>query len=861
MKARLRYLLICFCLLMTSLGAAYAAETADYTWSRAYVGGGGFITGIAIHPKEADLMYARCDVGGLFRWIPEKNEWKQLLESISYADRNFCGVDGMALDPNNPDVIYIAAGKDTNYTLDCDVLKSTDRGETWTRTRLTDLFTGPGIQFHGNGALRYMGECIAVDPANSDIVYVGTRNEGLFKSTDGAATWSKVSGVPAGEEVAKKDAPNVSTNNLPIGTRTVVFDPTSAENGVSQVIYASVFGKGIYRSKDAGETWELIDGSPTLTAKAEFGSDGTLYITTMGQGVRKYYNDKWMDITPRDKNTRYCGLSVDPNNPNNIIVSTYESSDNLPMYRSRDKGVSWEKITMNAEKNRKYAPSWYPKWYFMASTSQVIFDPHHPGQAYAADWYSVWRTPDVWKEPSDGTEWYAQLKGLETTCTLALATPPKGTQLFSAGADYGGQRHSDLGGIPETKLIQMMGNINGVDYSEANPNYMVVTGSKFHDGSGVFAVSSDNGETFTQIATAADTRNGRVAYSATDINKIVWVPQNHAPIVSNDRGKTWTETNGAPSDAVPEFWRTFHPLAADKVNGNTFYLLCPKEGEGSPSYFYRSTDGGLNWNLVNTTDLPDSLQWYYPQVKAAPGMEGEVWTAQGRNGLYRSGNGGDTFTKVENVQTARLVAFGKNPPGKSHPAVFVQGTVNDITDGVFRSDDMGKTWIRVNNDAVKIGDVPVAMEGDRQVFGQVFIGTNGMGVFRGYPSDTALPEEISVVIDGKTLEFSEQKPEIINDRTLVPMRDIFEALGARVDWDASAQKVTAVKGDTTVVLTIGSATAMKGEETITLDTPAVISNGRTMVPLRFVGEALGAKVQWIGGTRSVNIITENLTTE
>ena len=255
------------------------------------------------------------------------------------------------------------------------------------------------------------------------------------------------------------------------------------------------------------------------------------------------------------------------------------------------------------------------------------------------------------------------------------------------------------------------------------------------------------------------------------------------------------------------------------------------------------------------------MQWYYPQVKAAPGMEGEVWISQSRNGLYRSSDGGNTFTKVEGVQMARLIAFGKNPPGKSHPAVFVQGTVNNIEDGVFRSDDMGETWIRINDSNSKIGNIPNSMEGDRQVFGQVFIGTNGMGVFRGYPSDTALPEEISVVIDGKTLEFSEQKPEIINDRTLVPMRDIFEALGARVDWDASAQKVTAVKGDTTVVLTIGSATAMKGEEIITLDTPAVISNGRTMVPLRFVGEALGAKVQWIGGTRSVNIITENLTTE
>ena len=105
---------------------------------------------------------------------------------------------------------------------------------------------------------------------------------------------------------------------------------------------------------------------------------------------------------------------------------------------------------------------------------------------------------------------------------------------------------------------------------------------------------------------------------------------------------------------------------------------------------------------------------------------------------------------------------------------------------------------------------------------------------------------IAVIIDGKTITFEDQGPVVVNNRTLVPMRKIFEVLGATISWDASTNTVTGQKEDTLISLQIGSTTAyINGTATI-LDVPAQAMNDRTMVPIRFVSEAMGASVVWDG---------------
>lgn len=119
-----------------------------------------------------------------------------------------------------------------------------------------------------------------------------------------------------------------------------------------------------------------------------------------------------------------------------------------------------------------------------------------------------------------------------------------------------------------------------------------------------------------------------------------------------------------------------------------------------------------------------------------------------------------------------------------------------------------------------------------------------------------MAQDISVNINGNTLYFPDQKPMIINDRTMVPMRVIFEALGAEVKWYPDAYAVVAEKGLISISLVIGSDVMWIDDDDITLDAVPFIENGRTMIPLRAVSEAFNAVVQWDSSSRTVTIATD-----
>src|SRR5690606_36062351 len=113
-------------------------------------------------------------------------------------------------------------------------------------------------------------------------------------------------------------------------------------------------------------------------------------------------------------------------------------------------------------------------------------------------------------------------------------------------------------------------------------------------------------------------------------------------------------------------------------------------------------------------------------------------------------------------------------------------------------------------------------------------------------------QDISVQLDGRSLQF-DQPPARIGGRLLVPLRGIFEALQADVVYDGPTRSIQATKGSRVVQLQLGSRTAIIDGRTTYLDVPADTVGGRTMVPLRFVSEALGADVKWEGATKTVRL--------
>lgn len=116
--------------------------------------------------------------------------------------------------------------------------------------------------------------------------------------------------------------------------------------------------------------------------------------------------------------------------------------------------------------------------------------------------------------------------------------------------------------------------------------------------------------------------------------------------------------------------------------------------------------------------------------------------------------------------------------------------------------------------------------------------------------------DVNILYNGEQMEL-DADAYIKNDRTMVPVRGIFEAAGAKVNWDAETQTVMIAKSEgeeiTFIFLQVGSDTAFVNSEATTLDAPAEISNDRTMVPLRFIMEELGAVVTWDSDTKTVSI--------
>lgn len=113
--------------------------------------------------------------------------------------------------------------------------------------------------------------------------------------------------------------------------------------------------------------------------------------------------------------------------------------------------------------------------------------------------------------------------------------------------------------------------------------------------------------------------------------------------------------------------------------------------------------------------------------------------------------------------------------------------------------------------------------------------------------------QIQVIVDGQAVAFRGQQPIEQNDRVLVPLRGVFEKMGADVVWNPESDTVTAMRGDTRVRLHIGSTEATVNGQSVMLDVAPMIMNGSTMVPLRFISESLGGTVDWQAYNQTVAV--------
>lgn len=122
---------------------------------------------------------------------------------------------------------------------------------------------------------------------------------------------------------------------------------------------------------------------------------------------------------------------------------------------------------------------------------------------------------------------------------------------------------------------------------------------------------------------------------------------------------------------------------------------------------------------------------------------------------------------------------------------------------------------------------------------------------------TTIVAAIIVLLNGQAVQFPDAKPAKVQGRVMVPLRGVFEAMNAFVQYSANERSITAVRGDRRVELKVGARTAQVNGSNVALEVPAVAKTGRVLVPLRFIAESLDANVFWDGADNTVRITTRN----
>ncbi|MFF4497238.1 RICIN domain-containing protein [Streptomyces sp. NPDC001546] len=679
--------------------------SGPYTWRNAQVVGGGYVTGLVFNPREKGLLYARTDMGGAYRWDAGAEQWIPLTDWLGEKDWNLLGIDALATDPVDPGRLYLAAGTYTNnWAGNGAILRSTDRGRTFQRTELP-------FKLGGNEDGRGAGERLAVNPADNGTLLLGTRKNGLWRSTDHGATWSQVSSFPV------KDGAGSGA-----GISFVTYGPAG-----SRTVYVGVADRSasLYRSTDGGSTWQAVPGQPTgqLPQHGVLSGDGSLYVSytdalgpngVTGGSVWKHTpaGGAWKNVSPSQGGYGFSGLAVDPRKPSTVMVTTLDRwwpQDEV--YRTTDGGTTWKALSGTSVRDASAAP------YVGTGTGHwmtaLAIDPFDSGHVLYGTGNGILRSKDANASDSGGTSHWSVggARGLEETALLDAIAPPGGAQVITAMGDQGGFRHGSLTEVPAGRLKNpTMANSTGIDFAQSHPEVMVRVGK---GGEKDGAWSTDGGSSWNGFASepVGSADSGHVALSA-DGSTIVWTQAGQVPYRSTDKGASWSKANGLGADAV---------VVADRSSARTFFSL-------TGGTLYASTDGGATFT-ARATGLPDG------RLKAVPGVAGDLWIAGGAKGLLHSTDGGRTFTTLTTVRSASALGFGKAAPGTTYQALYLIGTVKDVT-GVFRSTDQGATWLRVNDDAHQwggIGGVGV-ITGDPDTYGRVYVGTNGRGLQYGDPS-------------------------------------------------------------------------------------------------------------------------------
>ena len=650
--------------LIESLERRVYLTATTYNWQNVNIGAGGFVDGIFYDPNNQNTLYARTDIGGLYKSVNDGTSWSQLLDFVgnnttgsgNNTQSQEIGVLSFAIDPENSNNLYAMVGEYTGTN--GDVLYSTNAGATWTATPLT-FYVG------GNSNGRATGERIAVDPFDSNIVLLGSNANGLWESTNAGHSFTQLTGLSTTASI-----------------NFVYFNPyTGTAGSPTQNIFlgenSTSSGTNLYSTTNGGSTWTQITGTGTLPTgwmpnRAALASDGNLYLAysnalapnsnlTNG-GVFRYNTTTgvWANISPDKPQITngsgdqfgYVGLALDPNNPDTVVVTSFDR------YAYGD--AIWRTTTANAA-----TPTWTALFDFLGYggdnptrnttaapwdaafddgignwAGDVTIDPFNSAQIMYGTGQGIWATNNGTSTTTltAANSWYFPDTGIEFTAVGDVAATTGGTPLYSAMGDIGGFANTTLAFSPAQGSAGGSGYFT--DYAGANSNDAVIVGT-IGTNNGLYTT---NGSTFTPFSAnpggSTKYSNGTVAISANGAT-IVWAPSGQTAYYSANDGATWTKSTQA-GGALP----TGGTIVSDKVNPNYFYYWTENSSDNSWT-LYISSNGGQTF----TASTGGPLGTGNATLAVNQFVAGQLWVSS-YIGMYESTNFGASFAHVGSFSAA-----------------------------------------------------------------------------------------------------------------------------------------------------------------------------------------------------------------
>jgi ligand-binding sensor domain-containing protein len=698
--------------------------------------------------------------------------------------------------------------------------------------------------------------CGAVDTWNPSVLYVGT-SSGLYVSRDGGQTWI----LTLSDDVRVAQPDTAFKGVVRIGGARGVF--VSTDQGVTWaarssglpdapvaglevdpaspgIRYAIVEGCGLWRTVDDAGHWNDDSrglDSPDPTCFVRMSSAGSLFWMGSAQGAQLFEDTpaQWnrMEIPPDLQST---SLLVHDAASKRLFAATLGAG----LWISTDEGGPWKRCGVD------FAPS---------EIGALVVDPKNPERLFAGTPGGLYASND------SGATWTSAAGGLPEVTVRCLAFSPGHSDVIYAGTDSSGLQISvDAGATWSRMKNGITGEfVTNVSPNPANPSDILVLVNNV----GVFR-TANAGAGF--VATNNGIKNLLVRQLARDATDPLRVYLTTAAVtepggriitpagfyISLDGGSTWSSSSqGLGRDSISS-------LLAGREYPGLLYLSQQNNG------LMVSSDKGLTWkDISNGLRDEDSQLDAFSLVEGVRG-EGTILAATVLSGIfaYRSVD----FNPVSNLAvTATLDGKPVTCPlnavligATSYPVAALPWGPQETLPGTWSVHVLsgGPQNARMAGAETDVGGVLHA--GQTLTLNTVWKTT--------VPPPPPEPRRVVLVLhigssvmnqDGRSVAI-DVPPQIVQGRTLLPIKWVAEPLGASVVWSAAERKVTIVLGTAIVELWIGRSTARVNGTTVAIDpqnsgvVPLIVS-GRTMLPVRFVAEQLGARVDYDAATRRVTI--------